>query len=137
VDIPLWDALEAADGRESAAVTNSGDDKLFEHRSIREPIDPLREVVANPRRDIIAPSNDDVGAKRGYQCFVFLGSIGDDRQPLGFGELVSSVAGSTFVLGIGVSLDKSSRALAAPTDGSAPGVGNICTLRIHCERETS
>ena len=36
---------------------------------------------------IIAPTNDDVGAKRRNQLFVDLGSIGDDRQPLGFGEL--------------------------------------------------
>jgi len=62
VDIPLRDALEAADGREGAAVTNGGDDKLIEHRSVREPIDSLREVFSNPRRDIIAPSDDDIGA---------------------------------------------------------------------------
>src|ERR1700722_2991559 len=53
VDIPLRDALESANGCEGAAVTNGGDDKFFEHRSVREPIDPLREVPANPRRDII------------------------------------------------------------------------------------
>ena len=64
VDIPLRDALESADGRERAAVTNGGDDELIEHRSVREPIDPLREVSANPRRDIVAPLNDDIGAKR-------------------------------------------------------------------------
>lgn len=79
VDIPLRDALEATDGREGAAVTNRGDDKLIEHRSVREPIDSLREVAANPRRDIIAPAHDDIGAKRRNQLFVFLGSIGDDR----------------------------------------------------------
>jgi hypothetical protein len=44
-------------------------------------------VSADPRRDIIAPSNNDIGAKRRNQLFVFLGCIGDDRQPLGFGEL--------------------------------------------------
>ena len=87
VDIPLRDALEAADGREGAAVTNCGDDKLIKHRPVREPIDSLREVSTNPRRDIIAPSNDNIGAKRLDQPFVFLGRIGDDRQPLGFGEL--------------------------------------------------
>src|ERR1700677_5167172 len=48
VDISLRDALESADGREGAAVTNSGDDKLIEYRSVREPIDPLREMAANP-----------------------------------------------------------------------------------------
>ena len=63
VDIPLRDALEAADGREGAAVTNCEDNTLIEHRSVREPIDALREVSANPRRDIIAPPNDDIGAK--------------------------------------------------------------------------
>ena len=83
VDIPLRNALESADGREGAAVKNGGDDKLIEHRSVRELIDPLREVSANPRRDIIAPSNDDIGAKRRNQLFVFLGSIGDDGQPPG------------------------------------------------------
>ena len=87
VDIPLRDALESADGREGAPVANGGDDKLIEHGSVREPIDPLREVSANPRRNIITPSNDDVGAKRRNQLFVFLGSIGDHRQPLGLGEL--------------------------------------------------
>ena len=87
VDIPLRDALESADGREGAAVANRGDDKLIKHRSVREPIDSLREVSANPRRDVIAPSNDDIGAKRRNQLFVFLGSIGDDRQAVGFGEL--------------------------------------------------
>jgi hypothetical protein len=86
-DVPLRDALESADGREGAAVANGGDDKFVEHRSVREPIDPLREMSANPRRDIIAPPNDDIGAKRRNQLFVLLGSIGDDRQPLGFGEL--------------------------------------------------
>jgi hypothetical protein len=74
VDIPLRDALEATDGREGAAVTNGGDDKFIEHRSVREPIDALREMSANPRRDIIAPSNDDVGAKRRNQLFVLLGT---------------------------------------------------------------
>jgi hypothetical protein len=59
VDVPLRDALESADGRERA---NGGDDELIEHRSVREPIDPLREVSANPQRDIVAPSNDDIGA---------------------------------------------------------------------------
>ena len=63
VDIPLRNALESADGREGAAVTNGRDDKLIEHRSVRELIDPLREVSANPRRDIIASSDDDIGAK--------------------------------------------------------------------------
>jgi hypothetical protein len=87
VDIPLRGALEATDGREGAAVTNGGGDTLIEHGSIREPIDSLREVCANPRRDIIAPSDDDIGAKRRNRLFVRLGSIGDDRQPLGFGEL--------------------------------------------------
>jgi len=87
VDIPLRSALEAADGVESPAVTNGGDDKLLEHRSVREPIDSLREVLANPRCNIIAPANYDVGAKRRDELFVFLGSIGDDGQPLGFGEL--------------------------------------------------
>ena len=87
MDIPLRDALESADGREGPAVTNGGDDELIEHRSVREPIDSLREVFANARRDIIAPSNDDVGAKRRNQLFVFLRSIGDDRQSFGFGEL--------------------------------------------------
>jgi hypothetical protein len=72
VDIPLRNALESADGREGAAVTNGGDDKLFEHRSVREPIDPLREVSTNPQRDVIAPSNDDIGAKRCNQLVVFL-----------------------------------------------------------------
>ena len=87
VDVPLRDALEPADRREGAAVTDGGDNKFIEHRSVREPIDSLREMSANPRRDIIAPSNDEVGAKRRNQLFVLLGSIGDDRQPLGFGEL--------------------------------------------------
>src|SRR5690349_18646681 len=58
VDVPLRDALESADGRERAAVTNGGDDKFIEHRSVRKPIDSLREMSSNPRRDIIAPSND-------------------------------------------------------------------------------
>jgi hypothetical protein len=35
VDIPLRDALEAADGRESPGVTNAGDDALIEHRKVR------------------------------------------------------------------------------------------------------
>ena len=87
MDIPLRSALEATDGVESPAVTNGGDDKLLEHRSVREPIDSLREVLANPRCNIIAPANYDVGAKRRDELFVFLGSIGDDGQPLGFGEL--------------------------------------------------
>jgi hypothetical protein len=87
VDVPLRDALESANGREGAAITNGGDDKFIEHRSVREPIDPLRKMSSDPRRDIIAPSNDDVGAKRLNQLFVLLGSICDDRQPLGFGEL--------------------------------------------------
>src|ERR1700677_3522446 len=86
-DSPLRDALKPADGSKGAAVANGGDDKRVEHRSIREAIDSLREVFANPRRDVIASANDDVGAKRGDQFFVLLGSIGDDRQPLGFGEL--------------------------------------------------
>jgi hypothetical protein len=86
VDIPLRGAQEAADGGEGAAVANGGDGKLIEHRSVREPIDALRKVLPNPRRDIIAPSNDGVGAKRGNQLLVFLGSIGDDRQPFGFGR---------------------------------------------------
>jgi hypothetical protein len=86
-DIPLRDALESADGRGGAAVTNGRDDELIEHSSVHEPIDSLREVAAKPRRDIIAPANDDVGAKRRNQLFVFLGSVGDDRQPFGFGEL--------------------------------------------------
>ena len=72
VDVPLWASLESADGREGAAVTNGGDDKFIEHRSVREPIDSLREVFANLRRDIIAPSNDDIGAKRCNQLVVFL-----------------------------------------------------------------
>ena len=63
VDVPLRDALKSADGREGAAVTNGGDDEFIEHRSVREPIDSLREMSSNPRRDVIAPSNDDVGAK--------------------------------------------------------------------------
>jgi hypothetical protein len=44
-------------------------------------------VSSNLRRDIIAPWNDDIGAKRRNQLFVLLRSICDDRQPLGFGEL--------------------------------------------------
>ena len=63
VDIPLRDALESADGREGPAVTNGGNDKLIEHRSVREAIDSIREVFANARGDIIAPSNHNVGAK--------------------------------------------------------------------------
>jgi hypothetical protein len=86
-DIPLRDALESTDGCEGAAVTNGRDDKLIEHRSVCESIDSWRKVTANPRRGIIAPTNDDVGAKRRNQLFVFLGSVGDDRQPFGFGEL--------------------------------------------------
>ena len=70
VDVPLRDTLESADGREGAAVTNDGDDEFIEHRSVREPIHSLREMSSNPRRDIIAPSNDDVGAKRRNQLFV-------------------------------------------------------------------
>src|SRR5208283_5357364 len=73
VDIPLRDALEAADGSEGAAVTNGGDDKPIKHRTVREPIDSLREVFSNPGRNIIAPSDDDIGAKRRNQLFVFLG----------------------------------------------------------------
>src|SRR5580700_4660935 len=80
-DIPLRDALKAADGGKGAAVANGGDDKLIEHRSVREPIDSLREVFANPRCDIIAPTNDDVGAKRLNELLVFLRSVGDDRRP--------------------------------------------------------
>ena len=87
MDIPLRDTLESAHGGEGAAVAHSRDDKLIEHRSVRDPVDSLGEVLANPRRDIIAPPNDDVGAKRRNQLFVLLGSIGDDRQPLGLGEL--------------------------------------------------
>ena len=48
VDIPLRGAQEAADGGEGAAVANRGDDTLVEHRSVREPIDSLREVAAKP-----------------------------------------------------------------------------------------
>jgi len=48
----------------------------LEHRSVREPVDSLGEVSANPRRDITAPSNDDIGAKRRNQPFVLFGSIG-------------------------------------------------------------
>jgi hypothetical protein len=51
----------------------------IKHRSVREPIYSLREVSTNPRRNIIAPSNDDIGAKRRNQLFVFLRRIGDDR----------------------------------------------------------
>lgn len=81
MDIALRDTLEAADGREGAAVTNGRDHKLVEHRSVREPVDSLREVLANPRRDIIASSDDNIGAQRGNQLFIFLGSVGDDLQP--------------------------------------------------------
>ena len=82
-DIPLRDALKAADGGESAAIANGGDDERIEHRSVREPSDALRKMLANARRDIIAPANDDVGAKRLNELFVFLGRIGDDRQSFG------------------------------------------------------
>ena len=51
------------------------------------PINSLREVFANAQRNIIAPSNDDVGAERRNQLFVFFRSIGDDRQSFGFREL--------------------------------------------------
>ena len=51
------------------------------------PSTPSREVLADPRRDVVAPSDDDVGAERRDQLFVFLGRVGDDRQSLGFGEL--------------------------------------------------
>jgi hypothetical protein len=61
VDIPLRDALKAADGGKGAAVANGGDDKLIEHRSVRDPIDALREALPNPRCDVIAPPNDDIG----------------------------------------------------------------------------
>ena len=44
MDVPLRDALESANGREGAAVTNCGDDKFIERRSVREPIDPLRKL---------------------------------------------------------------------------------------------
>ena len=86
-DIPLRNALEAADGREGAAIANGGDDMLIEHRAIREPIDSLSEVAANAGRDIISPSDDNIGAMRRNQLFIFLGSVSDDRQPLRFGEL--------------------------------------------------
>ncbi len=46
VDIPLRDALESAEGGEGAPVTDRGDDTLVQDRSVREPIDSLREVVA-------------------------------------------------------------------------------------------
>src|SRR5208337_5595414 len=85
-NISLRNALEATDRRKGAAVTNGGDGKLIEQCPVREPIDTLGEVVANPRGNIIAPSDDDIGAKRRNQLLVFLGSIGDDRQPFGFGE---------------------------------------------------
>src|ERR1700684_3737739 len=52
-DIPLRDALEAADGRKGASVTNRGDDKLIEHRSVRESVHSLREVAANQGRDML------------------------------------------------------------------------------------
>ena len=64
-------ALKTADGGEAAAVADGGDHKLVEHGSVREPIDALGKVFAKPRRDIIAPSNDDVGAERRDQLFVF------------------------------------------------------------------
>ncbi len=86
-DIWQWDALEAADGREGAAVTNGGNDERVEHRFICEPIDSLGEALSNPRRNIVAPSDDDIGAERGDQLFVILGSVGDNRQSLGLGEL--------------------------------------------------
>jgi hypothetical protein len=82
-DIPLRAALKSANGRESAAVTNGGDDALIEHRSVRESVDSLRKMFANPRRDIIASSHDDIGPEQLDQLFVFLGRIGNDRQPLG------------------------------------------------------
>jgi hypothetical protein len=86
-DIALRDALKAADGGKGAAVANGGDDKLIEHRTVREPIDAFGQALANSRRDITAPSNDDIGAKRRNKPLVFLGRIGDDRQPFGFGKL--------------------------------------------------
>src|SRR5271154_5018688 len=60
VDIPLRDTRESADGGEGPAVTNGRDHKFIEQGSVREPIDALREAAANPRRDIVAPSNDDI-----------------------------------------------------------------------------
>jgi hypothetical protein len=36
VDIPLRDALEAADGREGSAITNGWNDKLVKHCSVRD-----------------------------------------------------------------------------------------------------
>src|SRR5580698_5175960 len=86
-DIALRDTLKATDGGKGPALANGGDDECVEHRAVREPIDALREMFAKPRRDIIAPANDDVRAKRGDQLLVFFGGVGDDRQSLEFGEL--------------------------------------------------
>lgn len=87
VDVPLRDTLEAADRRERTAVTNGGDDTFIEHRTVRESVDASRKAFAKPRSDIIASSDHDIGAERCNQPFIFLGSVGDHRQPLGFGEL--------------------------------------------------
>ena len=124
-DIPLRNALESADGRKGAAVTNGRDDKLIEHRSVREPINSLRKVSANPRRDIIAPSNDDIGAKRRNQLFVFLGSIGDDRQPLGFGELDDIAAISARCAGHGDDLTRRQFEQVSDWRAVSPFIGKV------------
>jgi hypothetical protein len=58
--------IQLARGVILPASTSCRSRSTFSHscdRPVRKPIDSLSEVAANPRRHIIAPSNDDIGAK--------------------------------------------------------------------------
>jgi hypothetical protein len=144
VDIPLRDALKAADGGEGATVAISGDDKLIEHPSVRDPIDALREALPNPRGDIIAPSNDDVGAKRLNELLprrpsaarillkilivcIFVSPSAAGGRSTDTGRSGASARDAVWPLRISISAPGGTRTLSTMLAGAEPDEGNRST----------
>ena len=87
LDAPLWLACETTHRRERATVADGRNHPFVEDGTVGETVDAVREVFQDPRGDIVAAAHDDIGTERGDECVIGLGRIGDDRQPLGLGQL--------------------------------------------------
>ena len=63
-DVSLRHSLETPHGRERTTVPNRGYGQLVQDGAVGEAVHALRKVLEDPRSDVTAPADDDVGAER-------------------------------------------------------------------------
>ena len=86
-DGPFAGSLETAHRGEGTTIAHRRNGELFEDRAVGETIDTIGKVLADALGNIITPANDPVGTQRCNQLFVRFGGIGNNRQPIGLGQL--------------------------------------------------